>query len=261
MQRTLVATTVLVCLATSGCVTKKKYGALESQYENLDKRYSAIQSSESGLRLQMTDLEDQLQILQDSNVYLSSFYTDLVNEFRPQLDGNDLTVLVYPDRTSLALSDDVTFATGSAKVSDEGKATLRKLAELLARHPDRRFQIEGHTDSRPIHNAVYTSNWDLGAARAVAVVQELVADGAPADKLSAATYAENSPISTNEVAKGMDTNRRVEISFQPTLDEMPGHEALLQAAANVVYAPGASKNVPEPQPKEPKGPSANILEE
>ena len=250
MRHLVVSCALLATLtaAAGGCVTKKKYNALESQYEQLNVRYASLQSTESGLRLTVTDLEDQIEILQDSNVYLASFYTDLLNEFRPQLDTDEVELIVYPDRMSLALSEDLSFGSGSSKLTDDGGDTITRMAELIARHPNRRFAVEGHTDSVPIAaDAGFDTNWDLGAARAVAVVEKLIAAGAPADQLTATTYAETEPLAANGDDASRETNRRVEISFQPTLDELPGHEALLQAA-NVTYADGATPDGERQQP-------------
>jgi chemotaxis protein MotB len=235
-----------LAVALGGCVTKKKYNELQSQYTDLEARYATLQSSEAGLRVEVTDLEEHVTMLRQSNDYLGSFYADLLDEFRPQLENEEMEVIVYPDRLSLALAQDVTFSSGSARLTRAGGSTLGSLSELLARHPERRFHVEGHTDSVPIDNGRYDSNWELGAARAVAVVESLIAAGVPAERLAVTSYGETQPLAPNDDPEGRKVNRRVEISFQPTLEELPGHRTLVDAARTVVYAHGADQNaVPE----------------
>ncbi len=54
------------------------------------------------------------------------------------------------------------------------------------------LRIDGHTDKRPITNpdGRFRTNWDLSAARAISVVQHLIADGVPAERLVAAGFGE-----------------------------------------------------------------------
>ena len=136
----------------------------------------------------------------------------MLAEFRPQLEEGNLEIVVYPDRMTLALAQDVTFASGSAKLTPAGDGTLDALADLLTRYPDRRFDVEGHTDDVPVNGG---SNWELGAARAVAVVESLVADGVPPQLLSATTYGETQPLVANDDPQGREVNRRVESRSSP----------------------------------------------
>ena len=83
---------------------------------------------------------------------------------------------------------------------------------------DRRFQVEGHTDDRPISTAQFPSNWELSAARALSVVKLLVAQGVSPENLSGAGYGEYHPVAVNETAEGRRLNRRIEIVMLPNLD-------------------------------------------
>ena len=183
----LLAAAVLFSTISGGCVSKKKYNELQSQYDDLSSRYAALQQSEVGLRMNVEDLEESVEHLRRSNEYLGSFYADLLSEFRPQLEAGEVEVIVYPDRMSLAMAQDVSFNSGSASLTKVGDETLNQVAELVQRHPDRRFMVEGHTDSVPIHNDRYRSNWELGAARAVSVVNQLIEAGVPEDRPAATT--------------------------------------------------------------------------
>ncbi len=56
------------------------------------------------------------------------------------------------------------------------------------------MRVDGHTDQRPIHSAQFPSNWDLSAARAIAVVQYLAAKGVDPHRLVAAGFGEFQPL-------------------------------------------------------------------
>ena len=239
-----------VVLASSACVTMKKHNELQTRYDELDSKYNLLLEANDGLRIEVDDLEKYVDLLKQSNEHLGSFYTELVTDFRPQLENDEVELIVYPDRMSLALKQEVSFNSGSARLSRKGDDTLGTLADLVSRHPDRRFVVEGHTDNRPIKTARYRNNWELGAARAVAVIEKLVAQGVPADRLAAVSYGDTEPIVDNASADTMKRNRRVEVSFQPTLEELPGHRVLVNAAKEVVVAEGADPSVvPELDPE------------
>lgn len=109
------------------------------------------------------------------------------------------------------VADNVLFAPGSASLSDEGKVLVDTLAGGLRDLPNP-MTVEGHTDSRPISTARFPSNWELSVARASTVLRTFVdGHGIPARKLSAAGYADQRPLASNETVEGRTANRRVEI--------------------------------------------------
>ena len=76
------------------------------------------------------------------------------------------------------------------------------------------LRVDGHTDSKPITGAgQYKSNWELSAARAVAVVQYLVSKGVEPGKLAAAGFGEFQPIDAGADEASMALNRRIELKL------------------------------------------------
>ncbi|WP_415914083.1 flagellar motor protein MotB [Paraburkholderia sp. J12] len=71
--------------------------------------------------------------------------------------------------------------------------------------------VEGHTDSTPISNAKYASNWELSSARAGAVVRYLVERGVAPGRLAAIGRADNFPLVAGNDAASRAQNRRVTI--------------------------------------------------
>jgi chemotaxis protein MotB len=88
---------------------------------------------------------------------------------------------------------------------------LTKIAEVVQSLPNP-VRLEGHSDSRPIHTPRFRSNWDLSAARAIAML-ELLRDRfqVPPSRMAVAGYADNSPADTNDTEEGRAHNRRVDL--------------------------------------------------
>lgn len=111
----------------------------------------------------------------------------------------------------VTLEDTAFFPPGDDHIEPTAYETFQKVAEAVGklRNPVR---VEGHTDSKPIHNGRFHSNWELSAARAVAVLNLLQNRyGIEAERLSAAGYADTEPIQTNETEEGRSRNRRVDL--------------------------------------------------
>ncbi|MDF2627351.1 MAG: OmpA/MotB domain protein [Symbiobacteriaceae bacterium] len=101
---------------------------------------------------------------------------------------------------------------------DSGKAELRPEIIPLLNDIAGRLQglsndisLEGHTDSDPIRNAQFPSNWELSLARANTVRSYLEGQGVPAKQLIVVGYGETRPLFDNSTADGKQRNRRVDI--------------------------------------------------
>jgi chemotaxis protein MotB len=117
------------------------------------------------------------------------------------------------DRRGLVLSipEAGAFPAGSAELSAAAEQVMTRLSVALQRLPNG-VRVEGHTDDAPIHNARYTSNWELSTARATHVVQFLIQQGSlAADRLSAAGYGPFHPLADNGSSDGRARNRRVDV--------------------------------------------------
>ncbi|KIL77808.1 Flagellar motor rotation protein MotB [Bacillus badius] len=82
-------------------------------------------------------------------------------------------------------------------------------------------KVEGHTDNRPIKNAIYPSNWELSSARAGSVIRFFVDDvGLEPDRFIAVGYGDTRPLAPNTSKENMQKNRRVQIIISdPTYKE------------------------------------------
>jgi chemotaxis protein MotB len=108
------------------------------------------------------------------------------------------------------------------------------------------LRIEGHTDNVPIHNAHFSSNWELSTARAIELLRVFISDYKLApDRLTVSGYGEFHPVDTNDTPEGRGHNRRVDIVIISAPRAAPATIAKTEAK------PLVSQNGPEaPKPED-----------
>jgi chemotaxis protein MotB len=103
------------------------------------------------------------------------------------------------------------FASGDNIVAPGSFSILAKIAAVVQSLPNQ-VRLEGHTDSIPIHNSRFRSNWELSAARSIAMLELLCGRyGIDPARLSVAGYGENAPSDSNQTEEGRAHNRRVDL--------------------------------------------------
>lgn len=103
------------------------------------------------------------------------------------------------------------FPSGGDGIAPEALPTLAKVAAVLNKVPNA-LRLEGHTDSTPINTPRFQSNWELSAARSIAMMRLLNQHfGVASQRMAVVGYADNAAIDSNETEKGRERNRRVDI--------------------------------------------------
>ncbi|MEP6904102.1 MAG: OmpA family protein [Actinomycetota bacterium] len=102
------------------------------------------------------------------------------------------------------------FAPGESVINAEADGVIKTLAESLQSN-QMQIRVEGHTDSTPISNAKFSSNWELSTSRAANVLQKLVENAIAPERLSAAGYGGFQPVADNSTPEGRAQNRRVDV--------------------------------------------------
>jgi chemotaxis protein MotB len=146
---------------------------------------------------------------------LEHFRQDLQRRLSAQIAHSIVSIELGSEGLVISLREAGYFDSGSAIPRPETEATLRQIAESLAgtRYDVR---IEGHTDTTPIHNAEFDSNWELSSARATRIARLLLQmHTLSPQQLSAAGYAEYHPVAENDTADGRAENRRVDLVVIP----------------------------------------------
>jgi chemotaxis protein MotB len=181
-------------------------------------RLEALLNARGAQAQQLQSRLNQLAAVEQEIRERNQIYEEVLSRFRSLIDAGRLSVSISRGRMVINLPQDILFPSGSATLETGGQGTLREVAEVLAAIEDRRFQVEGHTDTQSISTVEFPSNWELSAARALSVVKLLVREGVDPVTLSGAGYGEFQPVATNETPEGRRLNRRIEIVMLPNLD-------------------------------------------
>ncbi len=111
------------------------------------------------------------------------------------------------DRGFIVTLPGIFFDSGQSAVKAGARSTLQKIAAQLKGDSNVKIAVEGHTDN--VGGA--EKNMALSDKRAQAVRDYLVAQGIPADRITAVGKGETEPIATNKTGAGRQQNRRVEL--------------------------------------------------
>jgi chemotaxis protein MotB len=198
----LVLCVLIAGVLLSGCSGNKELIAQK------DMQITEMQKEIAGLKSRLGENESQNQQLKGELEAALADYRQKEKIWLQQKDG--LTKVTIPDA--------VTFGASSTGLTEQGKEILGKIWDVLAKYPDRRILIEGHTDNKQIKTEfqhLFKSNWELSSARAHTILHHLVnkhkADPA---RLTASGYGEFQPIADNGTAEGRAMNRRVVIAVR-----------------------------------------------
>ena len=134
---------------------------------------------------------------------------------RAEIEQGLVTVEQRDGKVFVNLGTGGAFPSGSAVLTEQAQTIIEELASV-ANDPNSRVIVAGHTDNVPIaFGALYRDNWDLAAARAASVVQEIEAISPVLGReMSAVSFGETKPISDNFTAEGREKNRRIELEIQ-----------------------------------------------
>jgi chemotaxis protein MotB len=196
----------------SGCVSKGKYAELETMYDQaVADRDQAIADRDKA----QADAEKTKEKMAKRTEAFTAVYATLVEIREKKL----AKVRIEDGRAVLQLESDVLFASGKADLTKEGKEAVQAIGKMLAGGAGT-FQVEGHTDTDKISGKEFPTNWHLGSARAINVAAAMIDAGMPTTRISAASYGDTRPVSSNDTKEGKAENRRIELVWMPELDDV-----------------------------------------
>ncbi len=135
----------------------------------------------------------------------------LLRELQKEIRSGQMQVGMQPRGLVVSLKQAAFFPSGEDTIAPEMYPAIEKVTATISRLPNP-VRLEGHTDSVPIHNSRFRNNWDLSAARSIAMLALLTTRfGINRDRLAVAGYAETIPVATNDTEEGRAMNRRVDI--------------------------------------------------
>jgi chemotaxis protein MotB len=199
-------------------ILNQQISALRRQLAALETALDATENKDKESQARIADLGQRLNLALAQRVQeLSRYRSDFFGRLREVL-GNRPDIRIVGDR--FVLQSELLFDTGKAELLPAAREELDKIAaavtEVSQKIPNEIawvLRVDGHTDVRPISGPIFKSNWDLSAARAIAVVQYLITKNIPPPRLVAAGFGEFQPIDPEKNDDAYRRNRRIEFKL------------------------------------------------
>jgi len=154
----------------------------------------------------------------------------LSRELKDEIRSGKIEMRLEPRGLVVSLKQAAFFATAEDRLNPEALPSIEKVAGVMRDLPNP-VRLEGHTDSIPIHTARFRNNWELSAARSIAMLDVLTSRfNIPAEKFSVAGYADTAPIASNDNEEGRARNRRVDIVILNRMAAVVSPEPTLAAS-------------------------------
>jgi chemotaxis protein MotB len=141
---------------------------------------------------------------------LNKAYKKLLHLLAPMIKKQEVRVSLQSLGVVIDIKAVALFPSGEAELTPAALEMIERIAGVL-KDLHYAIQVNGFTDNKRIHNAQFSSNWDLSAARAISVVKRFALDGIDPTLLVGAGYGEYHPVASNATPEGMAQNRRVSI--------------------------------------------------
>lgn len=163
-------------------------------------------------------------------------FTAILNrEFAEDVSRGDVRFSSDVNLLQITFGEEILFRSGEYRLQDRGEAMLRRLARVVHEADTSsqsplydQIQIEGHTDSVRLEKREYPhDNWELSSARALGVLRYLTERVSP--PLDKKTMSANGYADTRPLGKRRSHNRRIEIRFYFSGQELPRTQRKAQA--------------------------------
>ena len=193
----------------------QQIAAMRAQLAALAEALDAAQAADAKDNVQITDLGKRLnealaRKVEELQQYQSVFFRTLSESLK-----GEKNIKVVGDR--FVFESDVLFPVDEATITPAGAAEIAQVAAAIKEiavkiPPDVNWvlSVDGYADAQPITGGPFKSNFDLSSARALAVLDLLIADGVPENRLMTSGMGANNPIAPGNTPADYAQNRRIE---------------------------------------------------
>lgn len=197
----------------------QQIAALRAQLATIEAALEAAEAQETENQLVIEDLGQRLNIALAERVQeLSRYRSDFFGRLREIL-GDRQDIRIVGDR--FVFQSEVLFAVGSADLNADGRQQIVQLATAIRQLETEIpadipwvLQVNGHTDAQVMRpGGAFASNFELSTARALSVVEVLIAEGVSPNRLAAAGYGEYQPLEAGDTPEVYARNRRIELKL------------------------------------------------
>ena len=182
-------------------------GGIEDKLEQVAK---ALDTAQEALDKQNKEKEEFKDATKKADLTEESLKVALKQEIGQGL----VSVEKQDDKVIVTVGAGGAFPSGTAQLTSAAKKIMSNIAEINKKGSST-IKVTGHTDNVPLlFGSQYRDNWDLAAARAASVVQNLQETNViDAKRLIATSKGETQPIASNQTRQGRSKNRRIEIEI------------------------------------------------
>jgi chemotaxis protein MotB len=153
----------------------------------------------------------------DRNAQLEKEYQELNQTMSSEVSSRDVHIERLQDAIKVSVNSELLFPSGGWEMPDSAKASIAKIAKVLAPHQKSKIDVNGYTDTTPIGPGLakqgITTNEILSKKRADTVMQYMISQGVKPELVAAHGYGEATPVAPNDTAEGRAQNRRVELTI------------------------------------------------
>lgn len=187
-------------------------GQLTNQVSQQDDKMGNSQEPEKGPEASLQDLVKNKSTKKNLGNPLQDVQFELQKALKELLTHDLAKLELDPDWLTIELSSGLLFPSGSAASNPAASVILQEVALVLS-SVNNRIEVRGYTDSQTINNEIFSSNWQLSAARAAEVTNLLERNGILQQRLAIKANGSNDPVASNDTATGRAKNRRVVIAL------------------------------------------------
>lgn len=200
-------------LATGKAEQEVLFGGLDQTLNDLISMVSEIQQQNEATG--GASMEEEMNRIAAAAEKAREAEAQLKVNLRDEIEQGLVTVERKDGKVFVSLGTGGAFPSGSAVLTEQAQSIVAELANAT-NDPSSNVVVAGHTDNVPIaFGALYRDNWDLAAARAASVVQEIEAlNEVPERVMSAVSFGETRPIADNQTPEGRERNRRIEVEIE-----------------------------------------------
>lgn len=147
--------------------------------------------------------------------YMDRQKAELERQLAEEARRNELQITEMPDGSlRVGVAADASFASGSADLQSNSRATFGKIAAVLRDYDQTIVHVVGHTDS----DGSDQFNQQLSEQRSDSVANFMSGQGVTYDRLKTEGRGEREPIASNATSDGKRLNRRVDIVIKPVVE-------------------------------------------
>jgi len=141
----------------------------------------------------------------------------LNKQLEDEIKNGKVEMRLEPRGLVVSLRESAFFPSGTDRLALDSGPILQKIATVIGPLPNA-VQLEGHTDSIPIHNSRFRSNWELSCARGIALLDAMTDEfGVARERFSVVGRADTVPVAPNDTPEGRARNRRVDLIIVASL--------------------------------------------